>query len=291
MRIKTAWRVVVFVILSYIIALLLDVISLYGWLPLILWGFVRMWSVALSVILCLVIFRESVASNLRRFLGFSTRLLRLYLLSPLLIYATLGIYIALATPLNLFDFSAYVDLIAKAVSFDLAGEQAAHLAVILAYAQIALAYATAITLNAFFALGEEIGWRGYLYNLLGSKPRVTTALGIGVLWGLWHASAIILLGYNYQINRLVGVALFTVLTVLFTCPQLSVTEMAGGSVLPAASFHGAINAIWGLTMVATRLRWENAEILLGLGLMGIIAWIVTDIAFQMVMKKVRAQKF
>ncbi|MBS7635631.1 CPBP family intramembrane metalloprotease [Candidatus Bathyarchaeota archaeon] len=283
----TAQRVVVFVILSYTTALLLDVTSLYGWLPLILWGFVRMWSVSLSVVLCLVIFRESVSSNFRRFLGFSTRLLRLYLLSPLLIYAALGIYISLAVPLNLFDFSAYIDLIAEEVSSGLAGEQAAHSAVILAYAQIALAYATAITLNAFLALGEEIGWRGYLYNLLGSKPGVATALGIGVLWGLWHASAIILLGYNYQINRLVGVALFTTLTMLFTYPQLSVTEMAGGSVLPATSFHGAINAIWGLTMVATRLRWEDAEILLGLGLMGIIAWIVTNIVFQILMKKAR----
>ncbi|MBS7648339.1 CPBP family intramembrane metalloprotease [Candidatus Bathyarchaeota archaeon] len=282
-----ALRIVVFVILSYTIALLLDVISLYGWLPLILWGFVRMWSVSLSVVLCLVIFRESVYSNLRRFLGFSTRLLRLYMLSPLLIYAALGIYISLAVPLNLFDFSAYIDLIAEEVSSGLAGEQAANSAVILAYAQIALAHATAITLNAFFALGEEIGWRGYLYNLLGSKPGVTAALGIGIFWGLWHASAIILLGYNYQINRLVGVALFTTLTVLFTYPQLSVTEMAGGSVLPAASFHGAINAIWGLTIVATRLRWEDAEILLGLGLMGIIAWIVTDIVFQMFTKKVK----
>ncbi|MEM2939089.1 MAG: CPBP family intramembrane glutamate endopeptidase, partial [Candidatus Bathyarchaeia archaeon] len=111
--------------------------------------------------------------------------------------------------------------------------------------------------------------------------------GIGIFWGLWHASAIILLGYNYQINRLVGVALFTTLTVLFTYPQLSVTEMAGGSVLPAASFHGAINAIWGLTIVATKLRWEDAEILLGLGLMGIITWIVTDIVFQMFTKKVK----
>ncbi|MBS7649231.1 MAG: hypothetical protein QW782_09060 [Candidatus Bathyarchaeia archaeon] len=104
--------------------------------------------------------------------------------------------------------------------------------------------------------------------------------------GLWHASAIIILGHNYQFNRIVGVVLFTMLTTLFTYPQLLVTNMAGGNVLPAASFHGAINAILALTMIATRLPGEDREILLGLGLMGIISWIIANILFHVLIGRV-----
>jgi len=86
---------------------------------------------------------------------------------------------------------------------------------------------------------------GYLYSLLGSKPTWKTSLIIGVVWGFWHAPAIAFLGFNYQFNRLVSILLFTTLAALFTYPQLLLTKRTGGSVLPSASFHGAINAMWG----------------------------------------------
>lgn len=141
--------------------------------------------------------------------------------------------------------------------------------------QIVLAYLAAVTLNMVFALGEEIGWRGYLYDLLGSKPTATAALIVGALWGLWHSPAIIL---------------FTALTVLFTYPQILVTSMARGSVLPASSLHGAINSIWGLTLLASRAPDETREILLGLGFTGIAAWTILDAALHIVRVKVCGRK-
>ncbi|MEM1582169.1 MAG: hypothetical protein QXK89_06635 [Candidatus Bathyarchaeia archaeon] len=72
-------------------------------------------------VLCLTIHKERASAHLKKFLGFSTRILRLYLLSPLMIYATLGIYILLAIPPSLFDFSAYVDLLVEGISSSLAG--------------------------------------------------------------------------------------------------------------------------------------------------------------------------
>ena len=80
--------------------------------------------------------------------------------------------------------------------------------------------------------------------------------------------------------------LFTALTVLFTYPQIIITYMAEGSVLPSSAFHGAINAIWGLTMIATRLPIEVGELILGLGLVGIIAWTTLNIMLHISVKKI-----
>lgn len=279
-------KIIVFAAASYLSALVFDVMLLYGLLPTILWGFIRMWSPTLSIILCLTIFKEGIL-KIRDFLKFSAKMFKLYLFSPLIVYMALGIYILIAVSLGLFDFSAYVDLMAKGLAETLKDSEGniAYLAQISAYAQIALAYVAAISLNALFALGEEIGWRGYLYSLLGSKPTFKAALIIGVIWGFWHASSIILLGHNYQINRLVGVPLFTALTVLFTYPQILITDMAEGSVLPSSAFHGAINAIWGLTIIATRLPPEAGELILGLGLVGIIAWATLNLMLHILAKK------
>jgi len=275
-----------FILITYSSALLIDIAALYGLLPLIPWGFLRMWSVAISSVVCSVLFREDFFSPLKKYLKFSVKLLKLYLLSPFIVYVALGVYIIIAFSLGLFDFSAYIELIAIEIAktSNMTKEQAVHLATTSAYAQIASAYVAAITVNAIFALGEEVGWRGYLYDLLGSKSSTKAVLTIGTVWGLWHASATFLLGYNYQFNRSTGIALFTLITLLFTYCQLILTSRAGGSVLPASSFHGAVNSIWDLTVVATRLSKELGEVVLGLGLTGVIAWIIVDISLYIIIK-------
>ncbi len=52
--------------------------------------------------------------------------------------------------------------------------------------------------NMFFALGEEVGWRGFLYPQL--KARFGRNKGLllgGVIWGAWHWPLIWLIGYEY----------------------------------------------------------------------------------------------
>ena len=48
------------------------------------------------------------------------------------------------------------------------------------------------------ALGEEIGWRGFLYPQLeaGVGRRKGWILG-GIIWGAWHWPLIWLIGYEY----------------------------------------------------------------------------------------------
>jgi len=65
---------------------------------------------------------------------------------------------------------------------------------------------------AFF--GEEFGWRGYLqdrlFPLFGGYKGV---LVLGIIWGLWH-SVLIVLGYNYPGQPLIGNVLMILFTIL-----------------------------------------------------------------------------
>jgi len=269
-------KILTFVVLSYVIALVMDIAVLLFGLPGFLWGFARMWGVTLSVFICLVLYEESIPASFRKFLGFSKRSIILYFLAPLVVYAVFGLYLIIALPMRLFDFSAYIEFIAdslRKIFTSMSEEQVISIATTSAYAQVVLAYLAAVSVNAFFALGEEIGWRGYLYDLLGRSPSLRNTVVVGVLWGLWHAPATILLGFNYQISRYFGIVLFTLLTIALTYPHLLLTT-SSNSVLPAASLHGAVNALWGLTVLASNLPTEQKEIFLGLGVLGIIAWTV-----------------
>ena len=102
----------------------------------------------------------------------------------------------------------------------------------------------------FFALGEELGWRGYLYRWLGfpalseNNPRHRRCVG------MWHATAIGLLGHNYpQLRRARGAPLCSLLCVA-VCFMMRLVD-AAGSVPPAVSIHGAFNVLWDLTVLFT----------------------------------------
>lgn len=279
-------RILTFVALSYAIALALDVVMVILHMPTLLWlwGCARMWSVTLSVVTCLLMFKENVVSSVKELLRLSKKAIAYYLLAPTITYLALGVYVVIAAPLGLFNFNVYIDMLAETIKAyvpSIPDVQLNVLATIAAYSQLFLGYVAAISINAFFALGEEIGWRGYLYRLLGSKPSFGNIIVIGAVWGLWHASAIVLLGYNYQVNRLLGVALFTILAIAITHPHL-ILVTASSSVIPASSLHGAINALWSLTIVASNLPQEQQEVLLGLGVLGIVTWIMVAIALHFI---------
>uniref|UniRef100_A0A7C5XGS2 CPBP family intramembrane metalloprotease n=1 Tax=Ignisphaera aggregans TaxID=334771 RepID=A0A7C5XGS2_9CREN len=283
-------KILIFVALSYVFALIIDFIAIIFNSTAFIWGFLRMWSVTLSVVICLAIYGENIYMNFKQFFILSKKTFIYYLIAPLIVYGSLGIYIAIALPLGFFDFNAYVGVIANAIRSTIASlpeEQVLNLATITAYSQIASGYIAAISINAFFAIGEEIGWRGYLYRVLGFKPSLMNIIVIGCIWGFWHSSATLLLGYNYTVNRYIGVMLFTLYAMALTYPHLLVSKETG-SVMPAASLHGAVNALWGLTIVASNLSIELREVLLGLGLLGIVSWIITSIVLYIIhLKRMR----
>ena len=96
-------------------------------------------------------------------------------------------------------------------------------------------------INTVPAFGEEVGWRGFLFPRLQELfGPVAAVVGTGVTWGLWHAP-VILLGYNYPGNPVLGLGAMCVMTTLFGA-FLGWLRQRSGSVWPAALGHGTLNA-------------------------------------------------
>ena len=104
-----------------------------------------------------------------------------------------------------------------------------------------------LTVNALFAFGEEIGWRGFMLKALDGRGFWSVSLLTGVAWGFWHAP-VILQGYNYPQHPLLGVPLFAVFCVLLS-PLHTLVRERGGSVWHAAVLHGTFNAAAGVPLL------------------------------------------
>ena len=95
--------------------------------------------------------------------------------------------------------------------------------------------------NALFALGEELGWRGFLLPRLIPLGKWKAHLYVGLFWGLWHAP-IVAVGFNYPANDPIrGVIMMCLMTTIIS---IFINEMTlrYRSVLLAAWIHGAINS-------------------------------------------------
>ena len=133
--------------------------------------------------------------------------------------------------------------------------------------QIILALTLAPLINTLFALGEELGWRGFLMPGLLHLGQWRAILISGVIWGVWHAPAI-LQGHNYPQHPALGVFLMIVWTVL--CGTfLSWVYLRTRSPWAPALGHGAINAISGLPL----LFLANVDTALGGTLGSLAGWI------------------
>lgn len=248
------------------------------------WGLLRMYTPTVGALLALKALGRSLAGELRSYLGSLRRALACFLLAPLLAYFAVGVYVVLGFALGLVDLGKPVRVVAEQLARQ-AGLRIPEESVrLLLLAQLLLAYAAAITINALFALGEELGWRGYMYRRLGSQSDLRSTLVIGAVWGLWHATAIGLLGHNYPVLRWAGVPLFAIFCVLLTALMLPLVERSG-SVLPAVSLHGAVNALWSFTVLVTQVEGAAGEALGGLGVLGLASLAATWLLLRPVLPK------
>lgn len=144
----------------------------------------------------------------------------------------------------------------------------------------AAALATVPALSALVAipaLGEELGWRGFLLPTLrplGTWPALVVS---GVLWGVWHAP-LILLGYNYGYTDVRGVALMTVTTVLVGI-LFGWLRMRSASVYPSALAHGALNASVGVFVVSLI---PAADRTVSSSLLGWVGWVLLAVVIAVV---------
>ncbi|MFN3805207.1 MAG: type II CAAX prenyl endopeptidase Rce1 family protein [Pyrobaculum sp.] len=253
-----------YVVSSMALAALVDV-AFYGMLTsgdvvvrtaaFLAWGGLRMYSPTVAVILAAGI------KAVREALRIDARAAVMYLTSPLVAYLALAFYYLIAASMGVAKPLPTSTLLVALVG----------------------GYIAAITINALFALGEEVGWRGFLQARLEAAGFSLTKAAVvtGVVWGFWHAPAILLIGHNYPESRPLGVFLFPLLTTAFSYP-MAVVRRVSSSAFPCASLHGAINAVWGLAVAATDLPKEVG----GLGLLAVVAWVFTSVIIYLLVHSV-----
>ena len=139
--------------------------------------------------------------------------------------------------------------------------------VVLLISQIISSFLVGVIVNTIFTLGEELGWRGFLFNETRQMGFWKSNLLIGIIWGIWHAP-LILQGHNYPGHPVAGVLMM----ILFCIPLgyvMAYLRIKTNSILAPALFHAALNAIGGNLMMYTK----GANNLIGgvAGLSGVIA--------------------
>ena len=203
---------------------------------------VAMWMPGIAAILATVVIggQRFGSLNLRR-LGPKRFYLWAWLLPPVLALATGLLTVVLGAGQLDLSFGLIREALMAAPGFE-------DISLLLIVAlQIGLAISIAPFINTIFALGEELGWRGFLLNRLLPLGRWSAILASGVIWGLWHAPAI-LQGLNYPSRPVLGVGMMVVFTVLLSC-ILSWLYLQTRSPWAPALGHGAINATAGAPLL------------------------------------------
>ena len=97
--------------------------------------------------------------------------------------------------------------------------------------------------SALFAIGEELGWRGFLQGALVSKLGVTRGIILlGLIWSFWHLP-VLLAGYNFPEHPVLGGFLLFPITLVAASFFLGWLTIKTNTCWPAALAHGATNSI------------------------------------------------
>ncbi len=142
-----------------------------------------------------------------------------------------------------------------------------------------LFFASTVTIpvvNSLFALGEEIGWRGFLLPKLLPLGRMQAHILMGIIWALWHAPLIIA-GFAYpRVSPMLGILAFAGLLIALSVVIDELVMRNKQSTILAAWLHGLFNSqklgIWTLILpVANPLVGGYT------GLVGIVIWAVIGV--------------
>jgi membrane protease YdiL (CAAX protease family) len=223
-----------------------------------------MWAPGLGAIFATrLVEKQPVIKTLRlNTLGSKRFYLIAWFLPALLLFATIGISILLGTGAFDSNFTFMRESMAKA-----AAGTAMPGVEILVLGQVAFALTLAPFINLLFAIGEELGWRGFLLPRLMPLGQWKAILLSGLIWGIWHAPTTLLYGYNFPQHPYLGVLLlptgFTLLGII-----LSWLTLKTRSPWVAGLGHGAFNATAGLSFFFLKPGFDTALAGSPLGLAG-----------------------
>jgi membrane protease YdiL (CAAX protease family) len=223
--------------LALFFVLLLGFAALLEWV-IVTFGFngmtvtLLMWSVGVAAMLALKLTGRDLSS-----LGWKWGSARHHLIAFALPIAYGGVAYASANAAGLADFPKFETIIEIANRQGFSSLGPALSTALLLF----LALTAGLINNMASALGEEIGWRGFL------TPPLTALLGFfgatlitGLLWASWHLPILIFSDYNAGGERLYEIISFVVMITAIS-GAFAWLRLDSGSLWPAATLHASHN--------------------------------------------------
>ncbi len=136
-----------------------------------------------------------------------------------------------------------------------------------------------VALSCVSALGEEIGWRGFLVPELAKVTSFTrVALISGAVWSVWHFPILLFADYRAPTSTWFSLACFTVMVVAISFP-FAWLRLKSGSVWTGMLLHGSHNLFIqsvfdAMTKDTGVTYWIIGEFGAGLAITGaVVAWL------------------
>jgi len=193
-----------------------------------------MWCPGISAIITSVILKRKVS-----LLGWQWGETRFQVWSYLipLLYALLAYLIIWLAGFGKFYNGEFVEKFSLAFGFDKLNDE---LAIIL-YCILMGIYGLPASMAS--ALGEEIGWRGFLVpELYKSLSYTKTSIITGIIWAVWHYPILIFADYNTGTPAWYGLSCFTVMVISISF-VFTWFRIRSGSLWTAVLLHASHNLI------------------------------------------------
>ncbi|PRQ11673.1 CPBP family intramembrane metalloprotease domain-containing protein [Corynebacterium sp. 13CS0277] len=232
-------------------------------------GAVMMATPVAAALICLFVFKIPPAGRRLAALGLTLphrvwRFVAYLVLAAYLPVVVSGLIVAHGVAFGLadYDLSRWTQPVAPGVSVTLQTQVLLQLAL----------FPLGVIVNAILALGEELGWRGYLTTVLRPLGVWPTVLITGAIWGLWH-SPLLLLGYNYNLRDWRAPVLMMVACMAIGA-VLGWLRLSSGSVWPAVFAHAGLNGSAGITLMffAQPMDAHNLVWCGPLGVLAVVVW-------------------
>ncbi len=207
-----------------------------------------MWAPAVSAIVVQLVYREPIRPGCILRLGRIRWLVAGWLLPVAVLALTIGIGVLLPGIELTTDYAAFLEGLAlPAEQIEASMEQLETIPIPTPLFFIAQGLLAGLTINALFAFGEELGWRGLLLRELSPLGFWKLSLFTGAIWGVWHAPVIVQ-GHNFPEAPYLGIVVMTVQCIAMS-PVYTYLTARAQSVLAAAFFHGSFNALASFALV------------------------------------------
>ncbi len=104
-----------------------------------------------------------------------------------------------------------------------------------------LLFTIGVIATSVWALGEELGWRGFLFPRLQERFGFHGACLIsGLIWAVWHFPGLLWADYNAGTNPIFAMSCFTVAVVAMAY-IMGYLRMSSGSIWPCVLLHATHN--------------------------------------------------